>query len=49
MVKVGDIEGQVIDIKTHVIVLQTKNGKAIVPGDIFYENITLLLENEKNA
>ena len=49
MVKVDDIEGQVIDIKTHAIVLQTKNGKAIIPGDIFYENITLLLEPEKNA
>ncbi len=48
-VKVGEVEGQVIDIKTHVIILQTKNGKAIVPGDIFYENITLLIEPEKNA
>jgi small-conductance mechanosensitive channel len=44
VVKVKDIEGQVIDIKTHVIVLQTATGKAIIPGDIFYENITLLLE-----
>lgn len=49
MVKVNDIEGQIIDIKTHVIVLQTKNGKTIVPGDFFYENITHLLESEKNA
>lgn len=48
-VSVKDIEGQVIDIKPHVIVLQTKHGKAIVPGDIFYENITLLKESEKNA
>jgi hypothetical protein len=49
MVEVNNIVGQVIDIKTHVIILQTKNGKAIVPGDIFYENITHLLESEKNA
>lgn len=49
VVKVGEVEGQVIDIKPHVIILQTKNGRAIVPGDIFYENITLLLESEKNA
>lgn len=49
MVKVNDIKGQVIDIKSHVIVLQTKEGKAIVPGDIFYENITHLLDTEKNA
>ncbi|MFA6036924.1 MAG: hypothetical protein WC748_02225 [Legionellales bacterium] len=48
-VKVKDLEGQVIDIKPHVIVLQTAQGKAIVPGDIFYENITFLLESEKNA
>ncbi|MGA2654703.1 MAG: hypothetical protein ABSF18_01825 [Gammaproteobacteria bacterium] len=49
IVKVNDIKGQVIDIKSHVIILQTKEGKAIVPGDIFYENITLLLDTEKNA
>ena len=43
-VKVDDTEGQIIDIQSHVIILQTKKGKAIVPGDIFYEKITLLLD-----
>ncbi len=49
MVTVAGITGQVIDIKPHVIVLQTTDGKAIVPGNIFYENVTTLIEPEKHA
>ncbi len=44
-VKVDDTQGQIIDIQSHVIVLQTAQGKAIVPGDIFYDKITLLLDS----
>lgn len=47
-VQINGIEGQVIDIQSHVIILQTKDGKAIVPGDIFYENIAVLKESAKN-
>jgi hypothetical protein len=47
-VKVDGIEGQVIDIQTHAIVLQTTEGKAIVPGDMFYEKIAILLESKNN-
>lgn len=46
---VGEIEGQIIDIKSHIIVVQTSKGKAIIPGDVFYDNITFLLDSEKNA
>lgn len=43
-VRIGDIEGRVVDITVSRVILDTENGSVDVPAKLFDEQITLLLE-----
>jgi small-conductance mechanosensitive channel len=45
-IRVGDMEGTIIEISTVAVVLDTKDGRLVVPAKIFGEQPSLLLEKE---
>ena len=45
IVRIGGIEGEVIEIAQASVVIQTAEGKAVVPAGLFHEEVTLIQSN----
>jgi len=46
-IKIGDIEGEIIELSQACIVLETENGQAIIPAKYFHEQISLIKSANK--
>ncbi len=41
-IKIGDMEGEIIELSQACIVVETENGQAIIPAKFFHEQVTLI-------
>ncbi|MDO9461327.1 MAG: mechanosensitive ion channel, partial [Alphaproteobacteria bacterium] len=46
-IRVGKIEGKIMEITSIAVVLETNEGRVTVPAQIFGEEVSLLLHKEK--
>ena len=46
LIKVGDIEGRILEISSGTVILETESGRTVVPAKLFDESVTQLIEEE---
>jgi hypothetical protein len=47
--KIGEVEGEILEIRQTCIILETKTGRAIVPAKLFHEQVSLLSSVESES
>ena len=41
-IRIGDTEGEIIELSQASIILETKNGRAVIPAKFFHEEVSLI-------
>jgi small-conductance mechanosensitive channel len=49
LIKVGDVEGEIVKITTTAVYLKTKNGQVVIPAKVFSEEKSTLLKESNHA